>query len=73
MSADSHPLRAKILDSLADPDAMLSATGFARAIGQPTARIAYHLRALEQTGKIEDAGTMQRSDGIERFYCRADR
>ncbi|HKI67602.1 MAG TPA: hypothetical protein VJ989_10100 [Solirubrobacterales bacterium] len=68
---DSHPLRTKILDSLADPDAMWSATGIAGAVDQPIAQIAYHLGALERTGEIEAAGTMQGSGRIERFYQRA--
>ena len=71
MSADPHPVRTKILDSLADPDTVLSATSFAQAASHSIAQIAYHLRALERTGEIEAAGKMQYRGRIERFYQRA--
>ncbi|MHC5005329.1 MAG: ArsR/SmtB family transcription factor [Planctomycetota bacterium] len=59
-----HPMRARILDALAEPD---SATGVARRLRLPRQKVNYHLRELERAGFVRLVEERQRRNCIERI------
>jgi hypothetical protein len=52
----------------ANPEAVLSAARIAPEIGEPLARVSYSLLRLEQTGKVENLGTIPNGGTAERLY-----
>lgn len=59
-----HPLRRRVLASLAEPG---SATTVAATLGLPRQRVNYHLRALEEAGFVEQVGERKRGNCTERL------
>jgi hypothetical protein len=51
-----------------NPEAVLSAAKVAPEIGEPLARVSYAFLRLEQTGKVENLGTLPNGGTAERLY-----
>ena len=60
-----HPLRRRILESLAEPD---SAAGLARRLHLPRQRLNYHVRELARAGLLRRAGRRRKRNMIEQCY-----
>ncbi len=60
-----HPLRQRILASLAEPD---SAAGLARRLRLPRQRLNYHVRELARAGLLRRAGRRRKRNMIEQCY-----
>jgi DNA-binding transcriptional ArsR family regulator len=60
-----HPLRQRILESLAEPD---SAAGLARRLHLPRQRLNYHVRELARAGLLRRAGRRRKRNMIEQCY-----
>jgi len=60
-----HPLRRRILESLARPD---SAAGVARALALPRQQVNYHLRLLEDDGLVEFVEERMAGNCVERLF-----
>jgi len=60
-----HPLRRRILESLAEPD---SAAGLARRLRLPRQRLNYHVRELARAGLLRRAGRRRKRNMIEQCY-----
>jgi DNA-binding transcriptional ArsR family regulator len=65
-AAVAHPLRSKILTILAERVA--SPAEISRELGVDVANIGYHVRALLETGLIEEVRNRQVRGAIEHFY-----
>jgi DNA-binding transcriptional ArsR family regulator len=63
VKALEHPIRAKILAILGERSA--SAAEIAKSIGEPAAKVRYHLRALVKSGLIRWDGTKDRRGARE--------
>ena len=63
----AHPLRLRILDSLADGRSA-TASGFARELGESSGATSYHLRALAAAGMIVE--DLEKRKGRERWWKR---
>jgi DNA-binding transcriptional ArsR family regulator len=61
----SHPTRVALLDLLREPE---SASGAARALGQPRQRVNHHLKALEDAGLVVAVETRQQRGFVETLY-----
>ena len=60
-----HPLRQRILESLAEPD---SAAGVARRLQLPRQRLNYHVRELARAGLLRRAGRRRKRNMYEQCY-----
>ena len=60
-----HPLRQRILESLAEPD---SAAGLARRLRLPRQRLNYHVRELARAGLLRRAGRRRKRNMFEHCY-----
>jgi len=60
-----HPLRQRILESLAEPD---SAAGVARRLRLPRQRLNYHVRELARAGLLRRAGRRRKRNMYEQCY-----
>jgi len=60
-----HPLRQRILESLAEPD---SAAGLARRLRLPRQRLNYHVRELARAGLLRRAGRRRKRNMFEQCY-----
>ena len=60
-----HPLRRRILESLAEPD---SAAGLARRLRLPRQRLNYHVRELARAGLLRRAGRRRKRNMVEQCY-----
>lgn len=65
-----HPLRQRILESLAEPD---SAAGLARRFRLPRQRLNYHVRELARAGLLRRAGRRRKGNMIEQCYVASAR
>jgi DNA-binding transcriptional ArsR family regulator len=65
-----HPLRRRILESLAEPD---SAAGLARRLHLPRQRLNYHVRELARAGLVRRAGRHRKRNMIEQCYVSSAR
>ena len=61
----SHPTRIALLDLLREPQ---SASGAARALGQPRQRVNHHLKALEDARLVVQVETRQQRGFVETLY-----
>jgi DNA-binding transcriptional ArsR family regulator len=59
-----HPMRLKLLGSLADPN---SASGLSREFGIPRQKINYHLRELEKEGLVRFVKQQRKGNCLERI------
>jgi DNA-binding transcriptional ArsR family regulator len=60
-----HPLRQRILESLAEPE---SAAGLARRFRLPRQRLNYHVRELARAGLLRRAGRRRKRNMMEQCY-----
>lgn len=65
VGALAHPLRARILEALRDPD---TAAGLARAFGRSRQNVSYHLKELERCGLVRHAGERRKGNFVEQLY-----
>jgi len=65
-----HPLRRRILESLAQPD---SAAGLARRLRLPRQRLNYHVRELARAGLLRRAGRRRKRNMFEQCYVASAR
>jgi DNA-binding transcriptional ArsR family regulator len=65
IGALSHPIRARILDSLRAPG---TAAGLARQLGRSRQVVGYHLKELERVGLVRPAGERRKGSFIEQLY-----
>lgn len=66
--AISHPLRRRILRTLAERDQPTSPIQLADELGGPLGKIAYHVRVLWRLGTLSAAGEQQVRGAVEHFY-----
>jgi DNA-binding transcriptional ArsR family regulator len=67
IKALAHPLRWRILESLADR-VEASPVELARLLDQPLATVSHHVRVLRDVGSIQLTRTEQRRGALEHFY-----
>jgi DNA-binding transcriptional ArsR family regulator len=67
IKALAHPLRWRILESLADR-VEASPVELARLLDQPLATVSHHVRLLRDLGSIELTRTEQRRGALEHYY-----
>jgi DNA-binding transcriptional ArsR family regulator len=67
IKALAHPLRWRILESLADR-VEASPVELARLLDQPLATVSHHVRVLRDVGSIELTRTEQRRGALEHYY-----
>jgi DNA-binding transcriptional ArsR family regulator len=65
IGALSHPVRARILESLRAPG---TAAGLARQLGRSRQVVGYHLKELERVGLVRPAGERRKGSFIEQLY-----
>ena len=67
IAAIAHPLRRRILRTIADAG-KLSPVQVSRRLRFPLATVGYHTRVLRACGAVEPAGEQQVRGAIEHFY-----
>lgn len=65
VAAVAHPVRARILEALRDPD---TAAGLARGFGRSRQYVSYHLKELERLGLVRRAGERRKGNFLEQLY-----
>lgn len=66
--AIAHPLRRRILRTLAERGQPTSPIQLADGLGGPLGKVAYHVRVLWRLGALSAAGEQQVRGAVEHFY-----
>jgi len=61
----AHPVRARILEALREPD---TAASVARSFGRSRQYVSYHLKELERVGLVERVGERRKGNFVEQLY-----